>query len=378
MDNILFKKVMTYKSGKFVFSRNYSVRKINPLLIESRILYETVKDLPILPNLASNLRKDLIRRSIFGTAAIEGNPLPEERVGELVSSTGQKESTERAEQEILNLKQAYELVELVGETGKPPLLTEKIIGELHQAITYNVNHEYKNPGKYRNHKVQVGDQHHGGKYTPPKCLADIKTVMREFISWINSDEVIKLDNTVRAALAHYNLAMIHPFGDGNGRTARLIEAAMLQFSGIKYVPVMMSNFYYRNMDDYFWTFSNTRKAKQFDVTPFLSFVLKGFIESLREIKTLITYYIRKFTLRDYYEYLRKTKRISQRQFDLMITLLDHDKPFILKNLFDAMPFRVLYQKVSEKTARRDLKKLSHWLLIKKEDNTYKLDWKVLE
>ena len=46
------KKIMTYKSGNFVFSRKFSLRELQPLRIEARILYETVKDLPILPELA--------------------------------------------------------------------------------------------------------------------------------------------------------------------------------------------------------------------------------------------------------------------------------------------------------------------------------------
>jgi Fic family protein len=95
------------------------------------------------------------------------------------------------------------------------------------------------PGQYRNHIVKVGNADHGNVYTPPKCLADIENLMREFLEWINSDSITSLNPILRAGLAHYNMGLIHPFGDGNGRTARLIEALLMKSSGIRYVPIML-------------------------------------------------------------------------------------------------------------------------------------------
>ena len=369
---------MTFKSGKFVFSRNFSFRELQPLRIEAQILYETVRDLPILPDLATNMEQDLIRRSIFGTAAIEGNPLTEERVGQIISDTNDIHIKERAEQEIRNLKNVYDKIGSLGTVEGPTLLQEDLVRQIHKIITFNIEDEYNIPGNYRNHLVKVGNRQHGGIYTPPKNLKDIKTLMKAFIEWINSDEVLALDRPIRAALSHYYLGLIHPFGDGNGRTSRFIEALLLQTGGIKYVPAMLSNFYYRNIDDYFWAFSNSIKSKNSSVTPFLKFVLTGFVESLKEVKGRITYLIRKFTLRDYYDFLKKNKHITQRQFDLLTILLDYERSFTLNDLLSEAPFRVLYRKVTDRTARRDLKKLNGWLLERAEDNKYHLDLKALE
>ena len=78
MDNMLVKKIEIPRWGNFYFSRKYTHEKIYNLLIEAQTLYLTINELPILPNLFSELEEDLMRRSIFGTAAIEGNPLSEE------------------------------------------------------------------------------------------------------------------------------------------------------------------------------------------------------------------------------------------------------------------------------------------------------------
>ena len=104
------KEVLTHKSGKFIFSNVFSKNKITPLLLELNIRYKTLGGLPILPALATKLNEDLILRAIFGTAAIEGNPLTEEEVEKIVTETD-KNFKENASIEINNLKNAYGLLQ---------------------------------------------------------------------------------------------------------------------------------------------------------------------------------------------------------------------------------------------------------------------------
>ena len=379
MDKIFEKKVTTFKSGYFSFSRKYSVRELQPLRIEARVLYETVKDLPILPVLATDLEQDLIRRSIFGTAALEGNPLTEERVAEIIINSEIIQPEARAEIEIKNLKNTYDLLKTIDTFEAPPMIDEDLIKTVHKTITLGIEDNQNNPGQYRNHLVRVGDIQHGGVYTPPKILKDIEMLMSGFIEWINSEEILSLDKEIRAALAHYYLGLIHPFGDGNGRTARFIEALILRLSGLKYVPVMLSNYYYRNLDEYFWVFSKSIKSNSNDVTPFLKFVLAGFVESLKEIRERIVFYIRKFSLRDFYASLKENKTITQRQHDLLIVLLENNFPaFKLNDLYNLTTLNILYRQVSERTARRDLDKLKKMGLVKPtEDNKYITNMEVL-
>jgi len=373
----MVKKILTFKSGQFVFSRNFSPERVDNLLVEAQVLYSTLIDLPILPELSTRIEEEVIIRSIFGTAAIEGNPLTEKKVAEIISKPEGAEKLKRAEKEIRNLKSAYDFITGLKVSEKPFKLTEDTVKNIHSIITKDVEHEYNIPGQYRNHKVKVGDEEHGGIYTPPKILEDIRTLMKEFMGWINSKELLAAPPVIRAALAHYHLGLIHPFGDGNGRTARVIEALLLRLAGIKYVPLMLSNFYYRNIDDYFWAFSNSRKNKENEVTDFLRFVLEGFIDSLKEIKGKITFYIRLFTLRDYYSCLRTKRDITQRQHDFLIMLLDFLKPFTLEDLSNISPFNILYRKVSERTARRDLKKLCDKGLLLVKNGKYELHFRTL-
>ncbi|MFH1036355.1 MAG: Fic family protein [Pseudomonadota bacterium] len=378
MDNILVKKVITFKSGQFVFSRLYDQQALEKLFLEARVLKETVADLPVLPWLASKLEEETIRRSIHSTAALEGNPLTEEQVGRVVGQDDQVGAASQAEQEIYNLKLAYHVCRSLIIEGPFRRLDEDLIRDFHKFITTDIQHPHNTPGKYRDHLVKVGNQDHGGVYTPPKILADIKTLMKEFITWINSDELLAEEPIVRAALAHFHLAKIHPFSDGNGRTARLVEALCLQAHGLGHVPVMLSNYYYRHPDDYYWAFSRAERNPQHDVTPFVQFVLQAFIAALYEIKDRMTSAIRQFALREHVARLRQAKQLTQRQLSLLTLLLDSSLTFSLPDLFHEPKLAILYRGVSERTARRDLERLLGQRLIQKDgQGRYRLNDKAL-
>lgn len=382
------KEVMTFKSGKFVFCDQYDKPRIEKLLVEASTLNAAISDLPILPKWSSQIDPELLYSSIASTAAIEGNSLDANEVRELdEGKIPEAGHTAKDRLEITNLIGAYRQLDL--QAAEPsgthdfPLrlnliksvLAESHIRALHRQITNGLPYEDNIPGTYRNGMVKVGDKAHGGIYTPPKIIEDVEMLMRELIEWIDSDDLLNEHIFVRAALAHYHFSLIHPFWDGNGRVARLIEASLLQSAGIRYVPKMLSNYYYRHVDDYYRAFSDTIKAKK-DVTPFLEFNLRGVIESLQTMKTRIAILIRMLVMREHVRFLVSNKAISRRQNDLLTLLLDDPsgKPFTLHELQQAMPYAMLYRKVSEMTARRDLKNLlEHKLLTVDSANRYSLN-----
>lgn len=372
------KKVMTFKSGKFAFSHNYSESEIEPLEIEFRLIYDALKELPILPKQAHEFEIELTRRSIFSTAAIEGNPLQEREVSEIIDSVSEKDLLEIKKREIHNLKQAYDKIASI-KAGSSFALSESFIKEIHKTVTNKLNYDSCIPGSYRNHIVKVGDKQHGGVDTPAKCLKDIQNLMAEYIKWFNSDMIGNLSPIIRSAIAHYYLALIHPFVDGNGRTARLVEAAILMESGIKYLPIMLSNYYYKEIDEYFISISLSRRSKTNDITPFVKFVLKGAIYSLNEVKEYITSYIRLSALQNYFIDLQNNKEISKRQLEFLSLLLEspENKAVTINGVLRELPFRTLYAKVSDRTARRDLMKLHELKLLKATEDGYKIDRQIL-
>lgn len=378
MDKKAVEIVTLSNQKKFKFSYNYDTNRLMEYIVEARVLYKTVADLPVLPDLATSLQEELIKRSIFGTAAIEGNPLSEKQVMELISGSGNVASTEKAETEIYNLKKTYEYIDEISTDKESKLISEDKIKYIHKLITSGIEYADNYPGKYRHHTVKVGDTSHGGIYTPPKINKDIAMLVSALVNWLNSEEVMKLNPIIRCSLAHYHLALIHPFTDGNGRTARAIEALLLRSANVKYVPLMLSNYYYKNIDNYYWAFSKSIKSENGEVTDFLEFVLQGFVESLNEIKDKITYFIRRFALREAYLQLHNASKVSKRQLDLLNILLSSNKGFATSDLKRTAPFKTIYGKLSDRTVKRDVKHLlDNEFIIGNDNSRFEINLRLL-
>lgn len=91
-------------------------------------------------------------------------------------------------------------------------ISEMLIRTIHSLVVHNTDKDWA--GRYRNSNAIIG----GAKHTPPDAL-DVPEAMRQFIQWLKKNQTISPIEL--AALAHHRLVYIHPFFDGNGRTARL-------------------------------------------------------------------------------------------------------------------------------------------------------------
>ena len=373
-------KVVLSNSAQFKFSRNFDETLLRDKLLRVKALH-IGNQLPILPQYADKLEKDIIRKSIHGTAGIEGNPLSEEEVKEILEKSDTQKLLKESEREISNLQSAYKMFKEVGVNIDNIQLSGNDIKGIHEMITQGLEKMDNKPGQFRNHEVIVGDKAHGGVYKPPKIGKDIEKLMFSFVKWIDSKEVITLDPIYRATLTHYHIGKIHPFGDGNGRTARLMEAMVLRSAGYKYAPEMMSNFYYQNIDKYFILFHSTISDRNQDLTPFIDFVLNGMIWSLEQIQKKIATWVRARILKDYFLDIRNDKSITQRQYDLLMAFLSLDVEnftFAAKNLINDAPFAALYRNVHNRAAIRDIDKMMKLgYLINTEEGLFKLNLEFL-
>lgn len=123
--------------------------------------------------------------------------------------------------EVINHKAAIDFVEGLAKVGEP--ITELEIRQIHSLVLRGIDDEHA--GKYRTQQVYIS----GSNYIPPDPV-DVPIRMNEFSIWLN-DAVQSMHAVERAALAHLELALIHPFIDGNGRTARLLMNLCLMRDG---------------------------------------------------------------------------------------------------------------------------------------------------
>ena len=378
----IIKKVLTFKSGNFVFSAKFNDDKgseIAKTFIDVLIAFESIKYIPILPNMASQIEEELIKKSIFSTAAIEGNSLTQEDVDKIVENKKINFSKERFVKEIQNLKTAYNNIKDINILDNKIQITQDLIKNYHKIVTNGLESETNIPGQYRNTKVIVGNQEHGGTNVPPKIFEDIKNLMEEFVSWINSNELLEIHPIFRACIAHLSLALIHPFGDGNGRTSRIIEAHILKSAGYRFVYTMLSNYYYKNIDEYFITFSKVLKNEDNDISDFVLFYLKGMLESIKAIREKIYIIITGLSLQSYLLHLKKINKITQRQYDFLSIMLDNNKEVSEKEILEDINLKIIYNDLSSRTLKRDLEYLVglYLLELNKDNQNYRINFFVL-
>lgn len=154
----------------------------------------------------------------LGSARIEGNHTT---LADYVESKveGNQSSTDQLK-EIYNIEAAMEFIDEHLKNGDD--ITEYFIRELHGLAVTGLQREGdKTPGAYRQHNVSIAQSEH----LPPDHI-HVSSYMEELTAFINRADKPKYD-LMKIALAHHRFGWIHPFGNGNGRTVRLLTYALL-------------------------------------------------------------------------------------------------------------------------------------------------------
>jgi len=126
-------------------------------------------------------------------------------------------------------------------------------------------------------KSRAGGVHRGA---PRERLA---ALMEEYVRFVNHPRQMEAHPVIRALLAHFFLVTVHPFGDGNGRVSRLVEAGVLFQQGYNVHGFYgLSNYFYRNEREYKMRLQKCRELHRSDVTPFVQFGIEGFATELKE------------------------------------------------------------------------------------------------
>ncbi|MCX6814714.1 MAG: Fic family protein [Candidatus Aenigmarchaeota archaeon] len=182
---------------------------------------------PLPKSVLEKLKNQFAIELAYNSNAIEGNTLTL-RETRLVIEEGITISRKplREHFEAINHQKAFEFLE--GLTKKESRITEQTIKEIHRIIQAGIDDEYA--GRYRDVNVRIL----GAVKSPPR-FEKVPEKMKEFVKRISSNPD-RLNRIELAAYIHYGLVEVHPFTDGNGRTARLLMNIFLMRHGY---PVTM-------------------------------------------------------------------------------------------------------------------------------------------
>ena len=308
-------------------------------LVHIEAFKEAALNLVLPPDWSAKLDRLNRVRAVHGTTALEGNPLSEAEVNhqlELIEKPPiEPESKLTKEQlQIRNSGRAQEWVRIRFDPEHGPLTLEDIL-TIHKMVTYESDESHNAPGKLRTFPVVVGSADMGGVHrcAPAERLSEL---MEKYVEFINSKKLTDgAHPVIHALLAHFFLVTIHPFGDGNGRVSRLVEAGILFRHGYNVHGFYgLSNYFYRNEIKYKTLLQQCRKGdgRVFDVTPLIAFGMEGFAAELKGINSFIKTKLnrvvyRNMLVRALNTYVGDRRRlINDREYRLLEYLIDETEP----------------------------------------------------
>jgi len=166
-------------------------------------------------------------RTIHGTTRIEGNTLSDVEVDELLSGSAGRNLPKREALEILGTRRALELVDDMAPRLDVPL-DDALIREIQRRVLDGQS-PLLTPGEYRRGENRVGGPDGEIIFTSPPS-GDVPDLVRALAGWLAGAGQAE-PPPIAAALAHLEFVAIHPFNDGNGRTARAISRLLLLRGG---------------------------------------------------------------------------------------------------------------------------------------------------
>jgi len=328
---------------------------------------EHIAGVPLEPDSAAKLHAVYLAKGVLATTAIEGNTLTEYEVQEhLAGRLELPPSRQYLTQEIDNIVAVCNEIgnaAIRGDCG--PITVEEIQGYNQLVLKELPLQEDVVPGALRSHSVMVG-RYRGAP------AEDCEFLLGKFCDWLNRlalPKGLEQPYSILAAIAaHLYFVWIHPFGDGNGRTARLIEFRfLLQASFPTPAAHLLSNFYNQTRTEYYRQLDQTSRSggKMHD---FIAYAVRGLVDQLREQLGVIRRMQWDTTWRNYvYERFGKgsPSHLRRRRLVLELSKITHDNGWVNRGDIPDLSARLAreYSRKTTKTLSRDINAVAQMGLV---------------
>lgn len=240
----------------------------------------------LMPDVSRQLHLVYLVKGVLATTAIEGNTMSEAQVrARIEGDSAVPPSREYQGAAVDNIVAVCNDILGAVADGRPPALTPELLLDFNRRVLDGQELEsHVVPGQVRTHPVGVG------RYLAPPP-GDCRFLLDELCEWINKswiddenppDELKFTVVLLKAVLAHLYIAWIHPFGDGNGRSARLVEFLLLVSSGVPSPAAhLLSNHYNLTRDRYYQRLEQSSKGQNGEAQ-FVEYAIEGLVDGLRE------------------------------------------------------------------------------------------------
>jgi len=329
------------------------------------------------------MHKVYLVKGVQATTAIEGNTLTEEevrlRLEKKLKLPPSKEYLGKEVDNILFLCNEIKNNKIPGER-KHLINTEDILYYNKKILEDIPVEKHVIPGEFRKCSVVIGN-YRGPDYN------DVPDLMSKYCEWLNATDFTidknrpVLHNVIKAIAAHVYFVLIHPFGDGNGRTARMLEFYILLSSGLPTPTAqLLSNHYNATRTEYYKQLENSTTKR--DITEFMTYAVQGFLDGLREQLDYIFKLVFDLSWESYvYEVFREHKHnenTTKRRRTLVLELSKSADSVSFEGLLSlSRPIIDAYKNKTRKTLSRDLREIEAMNLIIKDAKTYKANKKIM-
>lgn len=283
------------------------------------------------------------------TTHIEGTHLSLDQSERLIAGEKMSDVDSEDVKELLNYRKAFDFVaDYVFSQGS---ITESLIREIHRRLIDGVRGNNAQPGQYRTIQNYVANSKTKEViYTPPAAY-DIPLFMAELVDWLQNERTIP--PILVAGIAQFQLVHIHPFLDGNGRTARLLSTLCLYRSGYDFKKLFtISEYYDRNRQDYYKAIQSVRNNNT-DMTGWLEYFSKALETQMHEIQLKGSHAMK-------LDVLVLRYKLSERQKQALEGLLERKEAFTIQD------YELLCPGINRRSLQRDLSDLREKGLISQE------------
>jgi len=340
-----------------MFEPNYSIT--NPILkgiASIEAAREIITNSPLVPYWERQFSEERVVRTVHYSTALEGNPLSIEDVRKVLGGEGDSVKAFRRDiQEVVNYRNVVKYIENIHSTSKT--IDKGHLFEIHRLTVYDIVPSSERES-YRTRKWGTKNSATGVvSFVAPEA-EDVPKLVDNFFAWIESEECKDTHPILRSGIILAEVARIHPFTEGNGRTARGLATLALYLDGYDIKRFFCLDEYYdQNSDEYYRAIQTYQKVDD-KLTPWLEFFVHGLDIELSRIKQRVLQMSRDHRLREEIGQVS----LADRQEEILKFIEDHNE---IKN----QDWRDLFPDVSDDTILRDLKDMMDKGIIKKEGKT---------
>ena len=263
------------------FSRHWHLSSgVHYWLGQCDAVIRAIRDTPLSPDSHGELMRVALIKGAQATTAIEGNTLTDDEVRRVAKGESLPPSKEYQEREVRNVIDAMNgiLQGVVGLESVPPVSPAFILN-FHQRIGSELGEHFDAiPGQFRT------DERFVGRYKCPRA-ADVRPLADLLCEWLEEEfgstgsPPSFTDAVVQAIVTHVYIEWIHPFGDGNGRTGRLLEFYLLLRAGNPDIASdILSNFYNETRSEYYRQLHQANRNR--DLSEFIAYAVQGYRDGL--------------------------------------------------------------------------------------------------